>query len=133
MSANDNTAALGVSLPGVDLAAARAAVAPVAELEVAVARNLRQPSSCGKDWIRRLIDGTEPGAEDALAKLVADSGTRHIRENEAVMRAQLQAAADNAERYRRALETLASNAHIAPAEYPRELRDILIAALGRPY
>ncbi len=125
-----NTAPLGVSIPGVPPAET---VESVSDFELALARNLRQASSCGKEYIHRLIDDPAPEALAELAALVADSGGRALRENEANLKAQLQAASDRAEVYRRALETLAANAHFAPMNYPRELRDLLTAALGRPY
>ncbi len=125
-----DTAPLGISVPGVPRPDP---VEEVTGFERAVARNLRQPASCGRDWIRRLIDDPSPEAEAALAKLIADSGARAIRENEAGMRARMLAAAEENNRLRRAVETVAANARLAPASFPPELRDILAAALGRPY
>ncbi len=125
-----DTAPLGISIPGVPPAAP---VEAISDFERALAKNLRQPSACGRDWIRALLDDPAPDAETKLAALIAESGGRAFRENEAGLLAQLQAAHDRAELYRRALETLAANPHFAPARYPAELRNILAAALGRPY
>ncbi len=129
-SFSDDTQPLGVQIPGVPPAAP---VEAISGFERAVARNLRQPTTCGKEWIRALLDDPTPDAETKLAALVAESGGRSLRENEAGLKAQLRAAFDRAERYRRALETLAANAHFAPSQYPPELREILTTALGRPY
>ena len=129
-NANPADAPLGVSVPGVPPADP---VEDVSAFERTVAQNLRQPSQCGRDWIRRLLDDPAPESEAALAKLVADSGGRGLRENIASLKAQLQAAAKDNNRLRRAVESAASNAHIAPAQYPAELRATLTNALGRPY
>ena len=125
-----DTAPLGVSIPGVP---PPEPVEAVSDFERTVARNLRQPSTCGKAFIRQMINDTEPEAEEKLAAFIAESGGLGLRQNIANILAQLQAASDNAERYRRALEALASNAHIAPARYPAGLRAILTEALGRVY
>ena len=123
-------APLGVSIPGV---ARPAPIDAISHFERALARNLRQSSTCGRDWVRRLLDDPASEAEEQLAALIADSGGRGIRENEANLLAQLQAASERAELHRRALETLVANAHLAPANYTGQLRDILTAALGRAY
>ena len=108
-------------------------VEAISDFERTLARNLRQPSSCGKEIIRQLLDDPDPMAEENLAAIIANSGARGIRENEAALRGQLQTAVNDATLCRRALETLAANPHFAPANYPSELRTILTAALGRPY
>ena len=121
---------LGVTIPGVPPAAP---VDAISDFERVMARNLRQSTTCGKAWILQLLDNPAPEAEAQLAALIADSGGRAIRENEAGLKAQLQATSDRAELYRRAVEAVASNAHLAPASYPPQLRNILVEALGRPY
>ena len=125
-----DTAPLGVSIPGVP---PPEPVEAVSDFERTVAGNLRQPSTCGKAFVRQMINDTEPEAEEKLAAFIAESGGLGLRRNVAGLLAQLQAASDNAERYRRALEALASNAHIAPAQYPAGLRAVLTEALGRAY
>ena len=92
-----------------------------------------QSSICGKDWIQRLLNDPTSEGENQLAVLISESGGRALRENVALLTAQLQAASERAELCRRAVETLACNAHFAPANYPDELRTILTTALGRPY
>ena len=126
----ENNTTLGVTLPGVPRPEP---VEEVSDFERLLARNLRQTGLCGREWVRRLIDDPSPEAEAELAKLIADSGGRAIRHNEAGMLAQMRAAADRAEVCRRAVETVASNAAFAPADYPPELRAALEAALGRVY
>jgi hypothetical protein len=108
-------------------------VEAVSDFERTLARNLRQPSSCGKAMIQRMLDDSDPAAEEQLAAFIAQSGGLGIRENEAGLLVQLRVARDDATLCRRALETLAGNSHFAPANYPAELRQILTAALGRPY
>ena len=130
MISTDNTARLGVSIPGqAAVEAARDAVPPIDAVERMVAANLRQKSVCGQEWVRRLLN--DPGEENALAALVSESGTHDLRRDLAGMKAQLQLAADDAERYRRALEVVTSNPHIAPANYPETLRQIFNAAFAR--
>lgn len=116
-----------------DWAKAREAIPELTEIERAIAKNLRQASGCGRDWVRRMLDDPSPEAETLLAQLIANSGVRQIRQNEAGLEAQLVATAGVAERYRRALEALISNPHLAPQDYPEALRDILTVALGRTY
>ena len=125
-------APLGVSIDGKPLSG-RDPVPAVSDFERTLARNLRQNTHCGRAWVQRLLDNSVPDAEAELAGLIAESGGLVIRQNEAGLRAQLQAASERAERYRRAVEAVASNPHLAPASYPAELRNILILALGRPY
>jgi hypothetical protein len=126
----DDTATLGISIPGVPRPDP---VADVSDVETMIARNLRQASSCGKNHIRKLLDAPDPEAEMELAKLVADSGCRGLRENIASLAAQLAAEARISELRRRAVETAASNPYTTPAQYPAALREILTSALGRPY
>ena len=125
-----DTALLGVSIPGVPRPEP---VAVVSDLETTIARNLRQGSACGKAHIRKLLEAPGPEAEAELARLVADSGCRGIRENEECMRVQMMAAAEENNRLRRAVESAASNPYTPPAQYPPALREILTSALGRPY
>ena len=131
VSFDTNSAAtpLGVSIPGVPRPEP---VEPVSNFERLLARNLRQGGACGKSWVRGLLDNPAPEAEEELALLIADSGGRAIRQNEAGMLAQMQAAAEENIRLRRAVEAVASNPGLAPANYPPGLRDALEAALGRP-
>ena len=105
----------------------------VSTFELTLARNLRQPTSCGKDYIRKLLDDPSPKAEAELAKWIADSGGRGIRENESGLTAQLLAESRISELRRRAVEAAASNPYTPPAQYSPELRRILTEALGRPY
>ena len=121
---------LGVSIPGVPAAAP---VEDVSDFERVMAKNLRQQGGAGQQWIRGLLENPAPEAEAELAKLIADSGGRAIRQNEAGMRAQLQAIAEQAELYRRAVEAVVCNAGLAPANYPPDLRAALEAAWGRAY
>ena len=125
-----DTAPLGISIPGVPQPNP---VPAVSDLEIAIAKNLRQGSACGKAHIRKLLDTPGPEAEAELARLIADSGCRGIRENEANLTAQLVAETQKSELRRRAVETAASNPYIPPAQYPAALREILTEALGRPY
>ena len=127
-----NPAPLGVTLDGKPIVD-RDAIPAVGDFERVLARNLRQGNACGHNWIRGLLDNPAPEAEEELARLIADSGGRAIRQNEAGLTAQLRTESERAERCRRAIEAVASNPHIAPAAYPPELRDILASALGRPY
>ena len=108
-------------------------VADVSDLELTIARNLRQASSCGKKHIQKLLDAPGPEAETELAKLIANSGCRGLRENEANLTDQLMAVPRISELRRRAVETAASNPYTTPAQYSPELRRILTEALGRPY
>ena len=125
-------APLGVSIDGKPLFD-RDSVPAVSEFERTLARNLRQNTHCGRAWVQRLLDNSVSDAETELAALIAESGGLAIRQNEAGLRAQLQAASELAERCRRAIEAVASNPHLAPASYPAELRKILADAIGRPY
>jgi len=127
-----DAAPLGVSVDGKPLVPP-GSVPAVSDFELTLAKNLRQNTHCGRSWVRELLDNSVPEAEAQLAALIADSGGRAIRHNEAGLKAQLQAVSDRAELYRRAVEAAASNAHIAPSQYPPALRDILTSALGRPY
>ena len=129
----DNTTAdapLGVSIPGVPRPEP---VEDVSDFERVLARNLRQGGRCGREWVRRLLDDPAPEAEAELARLIADSGGRSIRQNGAEMCAQLLVASERAERFRHAVEAVVRNAGIAPRDYPPGLRAILEAAWGRAY
>ena len=108
-------------------------VAVVSDLEITIARNLRQASACGKAHIKKLLEGAGPEAEMELAKLIADSGCRGLRENEADLADQLMAVSRISELRRRAVEAAASNPYTTPAQYSPALRQILTEALGRPY
>ena len=130
MTATTDTAPLGIAIPGVPRPEP---VAAVSDLETAIARNLRQGSSCGKAHIRKLLEAPGPEAEAELARLIADSGCRGVRENEEFMRVQMLAASEENNRLRRAVETAASNPYTPPAQYPAALREILTTALGRLY
>jgi len=125
-----NNTPLGVSIPGVPAAAP---VEDVSDFERVMAKNLRQQGGAGQQWIRGLLENPAPEAEAELAKLIADSGGRAIRQNEAGMRAQMQTAAEENIRLRRAVETAVCNAGIAPVNYPPDLRAALEAAWGRAY
>jgi len=108
-------------------------VAAVSDLEFTIARNLRQASSCGKAHVRKLLDSPGPEAEMELARLIADSGCRGLRENVADLTDQLMAVSRISELRRRAVEAAASNPYTTPAQYTPTLRQILTEALGRPY
>ena len=123
---------LGVIIDGKPLLD-RDSVPSVSDFEITLARNLRQASQCGREWVRKLLDEPDPAFEAQLAAFIAESGGRGIRLNQVGLLVQLQAASDRAERYRRAVEAIAANPHLTSATYPHELRSILTEALGRPY
>ena len=103
-------------------------IPPVGEIDRVIARNLRQPSSCGKGMILNMLN--DPAGEEALAEFIAKH-TLGIRRNEAGLTWQLLRRGAEAEAARRGLEAVVANCRDAVLALHPDLREIVEAGLGR--